>query len=129
MRRLEPLVFALLRIIAGGMFLCHGAQKTFGWLGPAQKVGTQLWVGGIIELVGGTLLALGLFTCPAGIAASGMMAVAYFQFHWRLQMSHFAFLPLVNHGELAVLYCLVFLFIAAHGPGGASLDALLRRKG
>jgi putative oxidoreductase len=116
---------ALLRIVAGAMFALHGAQKILGFPVAAGKpeMFSQLWFGGIIELVGGTLIALGLFTRPAALLASGTMAVAYFQFHWKLAMDHWKFLPAVNQGELAVLYCFVFLVFAMSGAGGYSLDA------
>jgi putative oxidoreductase len=128
--RFEAPTFAALRFVAGGMFCCHGMQQILGWLttsaGPA--VGSQTWIGGLIELVGGILIALGLFTRLAAFLASGTMAVAYVQFHWKLQLTGFKWLPIVNKGELAALYCFVFLFIAAHGAGPLSLDRRLRRK-
>lgn len=126
--RLETPAYAALRFVAGVMFAFHGAQKILGWLsaGPAPAVGTQVWFGGIIELVGGTVIALGLFTRAAAFLASGTMAVAYTQFHWKLAVANFAWLPLVNKGELAALYCFLFLFVMARGPGPASLDAVLR---
>lgn len=120
--RYEPMAYAALRIVAGGMFLVHGLTKLFGWLGPSQAVGSQLWIGGVIELVGGALIALGLFTRPAALLASGTMAVAYFQYHWKLSFDGWAFLPAVNHGELAVLYCFVFLLIALRGAGIWSVE-------
>ena len=127
--RFEAPAYALLRIVAGAMLSCHGMQKLLGWFttmhGP--KVGSQLWFGGVIELVGGLLIALGLFTRAAAFIAAGMMAVAYFQFHWKLALDAWKWLPIVNKGELAVLYCFVFLFIAARGAGAASLDRAVRR--
>ncbi len=114
--------YALMRIVAGFMFLFHGAQKVLGVLSDFQPpVGSQLWVGGVIELVGGTLVMLGLGTRWAAFICSGEMAVAYFQFHWKLQMGA-AFFPAVNKGELAVLYCFLFLFIAARGAVKWGLD-------
>lgn len=122
--RLEAPAYALLRSVAGGMFLCHGLQKVFGWLSAgALPVGSQLWIGGVIELSAGVLVALGLFARPAAFLASGTMAVAYAQFHWKLAFAGARWLPIVNQGELAVLYCFVFLFIAARGSGSFSLDA------
>ena len=126
LEKYEPQAYAVLRIVAGALFAFHGVQKIFGWLGHAMPVGSQLWVGGLIELVGGVLIAIGLFTRWAALIASGTMAVAYFQFHWKLgQASAF---PLVNKGELAVLYCFVFLLIWARGAGLASLDNLIARR-
>lgn len=126
---LQSLAGAALRIISGAMFACHGAQKLLGWFHPPQSVAawTQAWFGGVIELVCGVLIALGLFTRPAALLASGTMAVAYFQFHWRIQeagaLSGERFLPIVNHGELAVVYCFLFLVYALGGPGPYSLDS------
>jgi putative oxidoreductase len=127
--RLETPIYAALRFVAGAMFAFHGAQKLLGWFAtnPRPTVGTQLWFGGIIELTCGALVALGLFTRPAALLASGTMAVAYLQFHWKLATASFQWLPIVNKGELAVLYCFVFLFVVARGAGPASLDAALRR--
>jgi len=128
--RLEPIAFSALRIVAGAALFFHGAQKILGWFatraGPAAW--TQVWVGGMIELVCGALVAVGLFTRGAAFLASGTMAVAYIQFHWKLQMTGGKFLPLVNQGELALIYCFLFLFVFAHGPGAASVDGLRRRK-
>jgi putative oxidoreductase len=125
---LQSLAGAALRIIAGAMFACHGAQKILGWFTdrPGPPAGSQLWIGGIIELVCGTLIALGLFTRLAALLASGMMAVAYFQFHWKLATANLMFLPIKNGGELAVLYCFVFLGYALSGAGPYSMD---RRRG
>jgi putative oxidoreductase len=120
----EPVIYAALRIVAGAMFAFHGVQKLFGWLSPhVPGLGTQLWFGGVIELVGGILIALGLFTRPAAFLASGTMAVAYLQFHWKFAFANAMWLPAQNHGELAVLYAFLFLLIAARGGGLASLDA------
>jgi putative oxidoreductase len=92
-------------MVAGAMFVFHGLQKTFGFLADHPAAfGTQIWVGGIIELAAGALIALGLKTRWAAFLASGQMAVAYFQFHWRFQMDA-NFFPTLNHGELAALYC------------------------
>jgi putative oxidoreductase len=122
--RAEPYAYAALRIVAGALFAVHGAQKLFGWHSPFMPpAGSQLWIGGVIELVGGALIALGWFTRPAAFIASGQMAVAYLQFHWKLAFAGGAWLPTVNKGELAVVYCFLFLFVAAHGGGIASLDA------
>ncbi len=126
--RFEPIAFAALRIVAGFLFSFHGVQKVFGVLTskPPPAFGSQLWLGGWIELVGGVLLALGLFTRYVALLCAGTMAVAYTQFHWKLALDGWQWLPIVNKGELAALYCFVFLFIGAHGPGVLSLD---RRRG
>lgn len=119
-----------LRLVAGAMFAFHGAQKLFGVLLPSAMrpaIGSQLWIGGLIELVCGTLIAVGLFTRPAALLASGTMAVAYVQFHWKLEMNDWKYLPAVNHGELAALYCFVFLMFAVFGGGTVSLDRMRGR--
>lgn len=109
--------YALLRIVSGALFSIHGMQKIFGVLGGhVQEVGTQAWFGGIIELVCGIAIALGLFASPAAFLASGTMAVAYMQFHWKFAFDS-QFFPVINGGELAVLYCFVFLYIACRGNG------------
>jgi putative oxidoreductase len=127
--RFEAVGYAALRIVSGFLFSFHGMQKLFGWLteraGP--EVGTQLWFGGLIELVCGGLVALGLFTRWAALLASGTMAVAYFQFHWKFEFASWRWLPAVNGGELAVIYCFVFLYIALKGTGRAGLDRILWR--
>lgn len=119
-----------LRLVSGAMFAFHGAQKILGVLSPPAQhpaVGSQLWFGGIIELVCGTLIAIGLFTRPAALLASGTMAVAYFQFHWKFEMSNWKFLPAINQGELAALYSFVFLWFAVTGAGSVSIDRLRGR--
>jgi putative oxidoreductase len=116
-------IYAVLRIVAGFMFVFHGLQKLFGlWTKSTPPMWSQTWFGGILELVLGTLICIGAFTRVAAFLASGMMAVAYFQFHWKLEIGD-RILPIVNRGELAVLYCFVFLFIAARGAGVWSVDA------
>jgi putative oxidoreductase len=116
-------VYALMRIMAGFMFSFHGMQKVLGILSemPAPAVGSQIWIGGVIELVAGLLILVGFKTRWAAFLASGEMAVAYFQFHWKFQLGA-AFLPGINKGELAVLYCFVFLFIATRGGVKWALD-------
>ena len=107
--------YALLRIMTGFMFLFHGVQKILGLLTEFHPaVGSQMWFGGIIELVCGLAVMLGLYTRWAAFLASGTMAVAYMQFHWKFQLDS-NFLPGVNDGELAVLYTFVFLLIATRG--------------
>ncbi len=114
--------FALMRMAAGFMFSFHGIQKILGVLSEFQPpVGSQLWFGGIIELLGGLPVMLGFQTRAAAFLCSGMMAVAYFQFHWKLQMGP-EFFPALNKGELAALYSFVFLVIACRGGVKWSLD-------
>jgi len=126
--RFTPLAYNLLRVIAGLMFAFHGVQKLLGVLSDHQPaVGSQLWIGGIIELSCGLLIALGLFTRLAAFLASGTMAVAYIQFHWKLAVDE-RFFPVVNKGELAALYCFVFLFIACAGAGRFSVDAMRGKR-
>ena len=120
---LQAFAMSALRFVAGAMFSFHGAQKLFGVLGMHKvEMWSQVWFGGVIELVCGILVAIGLFTRPAALLASGTMAVAYFQFNWKFNFDGFRWLPIVNQGELAVLYCFVFFFFALHGPGANSLD-------
>ena len=120
--------YSALRIMAGAMFSFHGAQKVLGFMAEQQPpIGSQLWIGGVIELVGGLMIMTGLQAVWAAFVASGQMAVAYFQFHWKFQFGP-EFFPAINHGELAVLYCFVFLYIAAKGSGKFSLDGLFCRK-
>ena len=109
------LSYALMRIVTGFMFSFHGVQKVLGVLAKIQPpVGSQLWIGGIIELFGGLMVLLGVQTRVAAFLCSGMMAVAYIQFHWKFQAGS-ALFPTINKGELAVLYCFVFLLIACRG--------------
>ena len=115
--------YAALRIVAGLMFSVHGMQKLFGVLTDSTPpVGSQLWIGGVVELVTGLAIAVGLLTTWAALLASGQMAVAYLQFHWRFAFDQ-QFFPVVNQGELALLYAFVFLFVACRGAGPASVDA------
>ena len=115
--------FTAMRVIFGLMFSVHGMQKLFGILGAqALPVASQMGVGGVIEFVAGLLIAFGLFTSWAAFIASGQMAVAYLQFHWKFQFGA-AFFPMVNKGEMAVANCFVFLYIACRGAGPWSLDA------
>ena len=111
------LAFTLLRMVAGFMFALHGAQKILGILGSSQPaVGSQMWIGGVIELVAGTAIAVGFLTTWAAFLASGTMAVAYVQFHWKMRFGE-KLLPVANGGEMAALYSFLFLYIACRGPG------------
>ncbi|MEO7133544.1 MAG: DoxX family protein [Vicinamibacterales bacterium] len=116
----SPYLYALLRTVAGLAFAQHGAQKLFGLLGgTAVELTSQRGVAGVIEFVGGFLIAIGLFTSPVAFLASGEMAVAYFQAHVPR-----GFWPIQNGGELAVLYCFIFLYFAAVGSGKLSIDSV-----
>jgi putative oxidoreductase len=123
--RFAGALYSILRLVAGGLFVCHGVQKLFGLFGGhAMPIASQMGLAGIIETVCGALIAVGLFTSPVAFIASGEMAFAYFQAHapkgpW----------PIQNGGELAVLYCFLFLYMASRGSGPLSLDKILRRKG
>lgn len=122
--RSEPYLYSVLRIVAGALFAFHGAQKVLGVLSEfTPQVGSQLWIGGVIELVAGALIALGVLTRPLAFLASGQMAVAYTQFHWKLALARGLWLPAINKGELAVIYCFLFLFFAARGNGILALGA------
>jgi putative oxidoreductase len=122
--RYSPQLFAILRIVSGLLFAMHGTQKLFGWPGGKEPMTVPLMVAaGVIELVGGVLIAIGFFASWAAFIASGEMAVAYFKAHAHPPLSN----PLLNQGELAVLYCFLFLFIAAYGAGIWSVDAARRR--
>ena len=121
----SPRVLSVLRIITGFLFLWHGSQKLFNYPpkeGFTAAAGMMLFAG-ILEFGGGLLFLLGIFTRPVAFILSGMMAVAYFMAH-----ASGGFLPLVNKGELAVLYCFVFLYIAARGSGVLSVDNLINRN-
>lgn len=120
MRAYEAQTYALLRIVTGFLFLWHGMEKLFGFpeAMPPGAPAFVVYVAGSIELVGGFLVMVGLLTRPAAFLSSGLMAFAY----WLGHGTH-ALLPVVNKGELAALYCFVFLFVAARGPGIWSFDA------
>jgi putative oxidoreductase len=115
--------YALVRIVAGFMFSLHGAQKILGLFGGPGigSLNVQMMIGGIIELVGGLLIMIGFQTRTAAFITSGTMAVAYIQFHWKFAFSA-AFFPIVNMGELALLYSFLFLFIACKGAGMWAID-------
>jgi len=120
--RFAPQLYALMRIVIGLLFACHGAQKLFGVLGGKQVVlASQFGAAGVIELVGGLLIAIGFLTGTAAFIASGEMAYAYFTAHMPRGGA-----PIQNGGELAALYCFVFLYIAARGAGIWGLDKRTR---
>jgi len=122
--RYSEILYSLMRFVLGLLFACHGAQKLFGVLGGKVMTGNPLMLtAGIIEFVGGLLIAVGLFTRVAAFLASGEMAVAYFKAH-----APRGFWPILNEGELVVVYCFVFLFIATYGAGRYSLDRTFRRR-
>jgi putative oxidoreductase len=121
-----PRVLSIVRIIAGLLFMEHGAAKLLGFP-PTTTVPAMfglLWFAGIIELVGGVLVAVGLFTRIAAFIMSGEMAFAYFMAHAPRN-----FFPMLNGGDAAVLYCFIFLYFAVVGGGSWSLDRLIRRNG
>lgn len=109
--------YVLLRVVSGLLFSFHGIQKVFGFHAKSQPpIGSQLWIGGVIEIVCGLCIALGFYTRLAAFIASGTMAVAYTQFHWKLDLGARIW-PAVNQGELALLYAFLFLFMACRGGG------------
>ena len=121
MKPWEQHTYALMRIVVGAVFLWHGSQKLFGYppLPPGIEIpGFVTWVGGSVEFFGGILVMLGLFTRWAAFISSGQMAVAYWMAHGTKH-----WLPQINGGELAVIYCFVFLYIASRGAGIWSVDA------
>jgi putative oxidoreductase len=128
--RFEAVAYDLLRFFAGAMFSVHGMQKLFGIFTeyPMPPAGSQAWFGGVIELLCGILVAVGLFTRVAAFIASGEMAVAFFQFHFQGVFARWHWVPHLNGGELAVLYCFVFLFIATRGGGRYGFDAQVRHQ-
>jgi putative oxidoreductase len=122
---IADIAFFIARVVIALLYSCHGAQKLFGVLGGTPQLhNPKMLIAGIIEFGGGLLIASGLFTRIAALLACGEMAVAYFTVHMPQN-----FWPIKNKGELAVVYCFFYLFVAAHGAGPYSLDRLLRRKG
>ena len=119
-----PRILGVMRFLVGTLFACHGAQKVLGVFGgmPPDAPAKIVWTAGPIELVGGALIAVGLFTRSAAFLCSGLMAVGYFWGH-----APNGFWPTMNGGELALLFCWIFLYIAAQGPGAWALDNLRRR--
>jgi len=129
MSRFTPQLLSVLRIVAAFCFILHGTGKLFHFpadpnvppMNPAMF--TQPWFAGVIEAFGGFLVLIGLFTRPVAFLLSGEMAVAYFQVHAKM-----GFWPTLNHGEAAVLFCFIWLYISAAGPGPWSVDAAMRRS-
>jgi putative oxidoreductase len=127
--RTEEWALTLLRIVTGFLLMPHGAQKLFGWLGGMGASGASasfpglLWFAGMLEFFGGLGILLGVFTRPIAFVLSGHMAVAYFMAH-----APRGFWPLVNRGELAVLYCFTFLFLAAAGGGPYTVKRLRQKR-
>jgi putative oxidoreductase len=123
----QPMVLSLLRFMSGLLLMQHGTAKLLGF--PALpmfahlQIGSMVGAAGFIELIGGALLVVGLLTRAAAFIASGMTAVAYFTVHAPQN-----FMPIVNGGELAALYCFVFFYLVFAGGGPISLDAMLRKK-
>jgi putative oxidoreductase len=122
-----PTLLSILRIVAALSFMTHGTQKLFGMPAtdprPPVALFSQMGLAGVLETIGGALMVLGLFTQPVAFVLSGEMAVAYFRAHWPR-----SFWPVLNGGEPALLFCFLFLYIAAAGGGRWSLDAMLGRK-
>ena len=117
--KLAPYFLSVLRIFAAGSFLTHGTMKLFSWPAPFEyPLNPMLYTAGILEVVGGLLLLMGMFSRPTAFLLSGLMAFAYFIAH-----SSNSFFPVLNHGEAAMLYCFIFLYISAAGPGAWSFDA------
>ena len=121
-----PRILSVFRVLTGTMFACHGAQKVLGVFGgmPPEAPKFIVWTAGPLEFFGGILIAIGLFTRPVAFILSGLMAFAYFMGH-----APNGFWPKLNGGEIAVLYCWIFLYFAAQGGGAWAVDNLLRRRG
>ena len=118
--RWAPTMLSVLRIMTALLFIQHGSQKLFGFPPTDQMppVMSFMWIGGVLEFVGGILVLIGLFTRPVSFILSGMMAVAYFMFH-----APGNFYPALNGGDAAILFCFVFLYFVFSGPGPLSVDA------
>lgn len=126
--RYTPYALAALRIVAALIFIEHGTQKLFGWPIPPQGGNfppalSLLWIGAVLEVVGGALLLAGLFTRPVAFVLSGEMAVAYWMFHAPRSLY-----PVANGGDAAILYCFVFLLLVFTGPGALSVDGARTRR-
>lgn len=122
MSRFHAVTLALLRIVAGFLFMQHGGQKLFGWMSenPPVELASLMGLAGVLEFLGGILIMLGLLTRPVAFLLAGEMAVAYFMAHFPQHP-----LPLLNYGEPAALFCFIFLYLSASGPGPFSIDRAL----
>jgi putative oxidoreductase len=117
---LAPQLLSILRIVTAATFFTHGTMKIFAWPAPfPYPMGLMLYTAGVLEVVGGLLLMAGLFSRSTGFLMSGLMAFAYFIGHGST-----SFFPVLNGGEAALMFCFVFLYISAAGPGPWSVDAL-----
>jgi putative oxidoreductase len=125
-QRFAPELLSVLRIVSALIFIAHGTQKLFGFPAPPANglpaMFTLFWFGAILEAFGGLLLLIGLFTRPVAFILAGEMAYAYWMFHAPRN-----FYPVLNNGDAAILYCFVFLYLVAAGPGPWSVDAARRR--
>lgn len=120
----SPFLLSIMRIAAGFLFMQHGAQKLFGLLGGTQvQLASLMGFAGILEFFGGLLILIGLATRPVAFILSGQMAFAYFMVHY-----HANFWPVLNGGDLAVLFCFVFLYLSAAGAGPWSVDSIIKRR-
>lgn len=124
LRPWAPQILSLIRIIAAASFITHGLMKFLGWPAPFPgALTTPFYIAGVLEIVGGILLLIGLFSRPVAFILAGEMAVAYFLYHMPSN-----FFPVLNRGEAAMLFCFLFLYFAAAGPGPWSVDAAMRRE-
>lgn len=124
--RLQEPAYLILRLVTGFTFMCHGLQKVFGMLGgQVQPTLSLLWFGGIIELVSGGLIGIGLLTRLAAFVAAGEMAYAFIVIHMKLDAAHLHWIPILNDGELAAVYAVLFLYVCGRGAGVVSLDRAL----
>lgn len=123
LRTYESQLYAAMRIVVGFLFLAHGVQKILAGEPPAEMPAAMFWTAALIEAVGGGLILIGLFGGLSAFLCSGLMAVAYFSVHNNFGGGLQGMLPIHNHGEVAALYCWIFLYIAARGSGIYSFDS------
>lgn len=124
MQRFGGQTYALMRIVSGFLFIWHGTQKLFAFPKPSNAPEWIVYSAGPIELVGGTLIMIGLFTRPVAFISAGMAAAGYFIVHAKQ-----GFFPIMNGGEIIALYCFVFLYVSAHGAGIWSIDGARGKSG